>query len=397
MFGYGFLAVVLVLYLDASASTRGRSGSLLTLTLLGDTVISLWLTTHADRIGRRRVLIAGALLMVVAGHRLRLDRAVAVADRRRDHRRHQPERQRGRPVPGRRAGVAEPDDPRRAPDRDVRLVQPRGLRRDRGRARWRRASSARRSSRPAWRRPTPTARSSSATPLVGLVMVVAVLAGRRGRRGAAGRRRRRRDPPPPRAAPVAADRRSACRSSSRSTPSAAGSSRRASSPTGSTTGSASTRRPRRDLLRRQPAGRRVVASAARLAARFGLINTMVFTHLPVERPADPRAADADPAAGGPGPARSASASARWTCRPASPTRWRSSTRTSARPPPASPASPGRPGAALSPPSSAPLFASAGLAAVPFFLAGGLKIVYDLLLYRAFRPVGRRRSGRDREG
>jgi len=40
---------------------------LLTLTLLGDAGISLWLTTHADRVGRRRVLVAGALLMVVAG------------------------------------------------------------------------------------------------------------------------------------------------------------------------------------------------------------------------------------------------------------------------------------------------------------------------------------------
>ena len=37
------------------------------------------------------------------------------------------------------------------------------------------------------------------------------------------------------------------------------------------------------------------------------------------------------------------------------------------------------GAALSPLIAAPLFARAGLAAVPFFLAGGLKIVYDLLL------------------
>jgi MFS family permease len=42
------------------------------------------------------------------------------------------------------------------------------------------------------------------------------------------------------------------------------------------------------------------------------------------------------------------------------------------------------GAALSPILSAPLVASGGLTSVPFFLAGGLKIVYDLLLYRAFR-------------
>jgi MFS family permease len=44
------------------------------------------------------------------------------------------------------------------------------------------------------------------------------------------------------------------------------------------------------------------------------------------------------------------------------------------------------GAAISPALSAPLVASAGLAALPFFLAGGLKIVYDLLLYRAFRSA-----------
>jgi predicted MFS family arabinose efflux permease len=41
-------------------------GALLGATLLGDAVISLWLTTHADRIGRRRVLAAGALLMCAA-------------------------------------------------------------------------------------------------------------------------------------------------------------------------------------------------------------------------------------------------------------------------------------------------------------------------------------------
>jgi MFS family permease len=67
MFGYGFLAVVLVLYLDAIGLDALTIGLVLTLTLVGDTVISLWLTTHADRIGRRRVLVAGALLMVAAG------------------------------------------------------------------------------------------------------------------------------------------------------------------------------------------------------------------------------------------------------------------------------------------------------------------------------------------
>jgi hypothetical protein len=42
------------------------------------------------------------------------------------------------------------------------------------------------------------------------------------------------------------------------------------------------------------------------------------------------------------------------------------------------------GAALSPLLAAPLFAVPALAAVPFVLAGGLKIVYDLALWRAFR-------------
>jgi MFS family permease len=67
MFGYGFLAVVLVLYLDALGLDAPTIGVVLTLTLIGDTAISLWLTTRADRIGRRRVLVAGSLLMVGAG------------------------------------------------------------------------------------------------------------------------------------------------------------------------------------------------------------------------------------------------------------------------------------------------------------------------------------------
>ena len=67
MFGYGFLAVVLVLYLDASGLDPVAIGAVLTLTLVGDTLVSLWLTTHADRFGRRRVLILSSLLVVIAG------------------------------------------------------------------------------------------------------------------------------------------------------------------------------------------------------------------------------------------------------------------------------------------------------------------------------------------
>jgi MFS family permease len=67
MFGYGALGVILVLYLAAAGLDAGAIGILLTLTLVGDTVISLVLTTHADRIGRRRTLIVGAILMAAAG------------------------------------------------------------------------------------------------------------------------------------------------------------------------------------------------------------------------------------------------------------------------------------------------------------------------------------------
>ena len=67
MFGYGFLSVVLVLYLEQVGLSQVQIGLLLTLTLIGDTIISLWITTNADRIGRRRMLLVGAILMVFAG------------------------------------------------------------------------------------------------------------------------------------------------------------------------------------------------------------------------------------------------------------------------------------------------------------------------------------------
>lgn len=67
LFAFGFLSVILVLYLAAVGLDEARIGLLLTLTLVGDTAVSLWITTSADRIGRRRMLLAGAALMVLAG------------------------------------------------------------------------------------------------------------------------------------------------------------------------------------------------------------------------------------------------------------------------------------------------------------------------------------------
>src|SRR5713226_2682725 len=67
LFAYGSLSVVLVFYLIGLGLSESQTGLLLTLTLAGDTVVSLYLTTRADRIGRRRMLVVGAILMAAAG------------------------------------------------------------------------------------------------------------------------------------------------------------------------------------------------------------------------------------------------------------------------------------------------------------------------------------------
>ncbi len=67
LFCYGFLSVILALYLVQVGLTEQQIGLLFTLTLAGDAGISLWLTTSADRFGRKRTLIIGSLLMLGAG------------------------------------------------------------------------------------------------------------------------------------------------------------------------------------------------------------------------------------------------------------------------------------------------------------------------------------------
>ncbi len=67
LFAYGFLSVVLALYLAEVGLSEKEIGLLFTLTLLGDAGVSFWITTRADRIGRRGMLILGACLMIFAG------------------------------------------------------------------------------------------------------------------------------------------------------------------------------------------------------------------------------------------------------------------------------------------------------------------------------------------
>src|SRR5688572_19144802 len=67
LFGYGLISVVLALYLEVLGLSSAKIGMLLSLTLVGDIVVSLAMTTRADRVGRRRMLILGAALVAIGG------------------------------------------------------------------------------------------------------------------------------------------------------------------------------------------------------------------------------------------------------------------------------------------------------------------------------------------
>lgn len=67
IFAYGFVSVNLALHLHAIGFGERAVGLIFSLALLGDVGISLWITTAADRAGRRRMLVLGALLIVFAG------------------------------------------------------------------------------------------------------------------------------------------------------------------------------------------------------------------------------------------------------------------------------------------------------------------------------------------
>lgn len=67
MYAYGSVALILALYFQAQGLTDAEIGFFMTLTLLGDVVVSLLLTLVADTLGRRRTLMLGALGMAVSG------------------------------------------------------------------------------------------------------------------------------------------------------------------------------------------------------------------------------------------------------------------------------------------------------------------------------------------
>jgi MFS family permease len=66
-FAYGFLSVILGLYLDTAGLSPAAIGGIFTAALAGGAMMTILITSVADRFGRRVLLIAGAGLMALAG------------------------------------------------------------------------------------------------------------------------------------------------------------------------------------------------------------------------------------------------------------------------------------------------------------------------------------------
>src|ERR1700710_2321878 len=67
MFAYGSSTLILALYFATLDFSDQQIGLFMALTLVGDVAISLVLTIVADALGRRRIMILGALLMTFSG------------------------------------------------------------------------------------------------------------------------------------------------------------------------------------------------------------------------------------------------------------------------------------------------------------------------------------------
>jgi predicted MFS family arabinose efflux permease len=66
-FGYGFLSIILAIYLHLIGFSNILIGAVLSATLLGSAAFTIFASAYADRIGRRRMLLLLALLMAISG------------------------------------------------------------------------------------------------------------------------------------------------------------------------------------------------------------------------------------------------------------------------------------------------------------------------------------------
>lgn len=67
LFAYGTTFIILVHFLSSLDISDEHVGLFMTLTMLGDVVISFVLTLITDQVGRRKILLAGAALMILSG------------------------------------------------------------------------------------------------------------------------------------------------------------------------------------------------------------------------------------------------------------------------------------------------------------------------------------------
>ncbi|KIW69529.1 hypothetical protein PV04_05402 [Phialophora macrospora] len=67
MFAYGTNSLILAIFFSALNYSDHQIGIFMTLTLLGDVFLGTFLTLIADRVGRRRVLMGGSVLMMLSG------------------------------------------------------------------------------------------------------------------------------------------------------------------------------------------------------------------------------------------------------------------------------------------------------------------------------------------
>ncbi|KAI0130301.1 major facilitator superfamily domain-containing protein [Xylariales sp. AK1849] len=67
MFAYGTNSLILAIFFSALKFSDHQIGLFMTLTLLGDVLLGTFLTLIADKLGRRKVLFAGSFLMVFSG------------------------------------------------------------------------------------------------------------------------------------------------------------------------------------------------------------------------------------------------------------------------------------------------------------------------------------------
>ena len=67
MFGFGFVSIILAIYLKSAGYDALSSGIIITATLVSSSFFTLFASVYADRIGRRKILMLFSGLMVIAG------------------------------------------------------------------------------------------------------------------------------------------------------------------------------------------------------------------------------------------------------------------------------------------------------------------------------------------